>query len=170
MLDQRHCDGLISSYVLGYRMQPGHRAAAEFCRCLGLPSQFILVALLGLVFQEIADQCYMHARVLPVCCGFVMLNTSICLLQDYSSADKWEALFGSADFNTDVTLPAGRTVVLHGCAQSGNTVDVQSITVPAGTTVSAMNSTPTEKRSIFENRLQLYTCVSLDVYQVSYSQ
>eukprot|EP00775_Hariotina_reticulata_P006839 gene6839-7057_t len=55
--------------------------------------------------------------------------------QDYSSADKWENLFGSADSNTDVTLPAGRTVVLHGCAQPGNTVDVQSITVPAGTTL-----------------------------------
>jgi hypothetical protein len=58
-------------------------------------------------------------------------------LQDYSSADKWENIYGAAGLDsTNVTLPAGQTIVLHGCAQPGNSVNVENIIVPAGATVS----------------------------------
>eukprot|EP00775_Hariotina_reticulata_P004484 gene4484-4738_t len=56
--------------------------------------------------------------------------------QDFTGWARWEQLFGSAGPRTDVVLPEGRKVVLHGCAQPGNAVSVQSITVPADATVS----------------------------------
>lgn len=48
----------------------------------------------------------------------------------------WESVFSDATTSTEITIPAGRTVVLHGCAQPANTVSVKSITIPAGSTVS----------------------------------
>lgn len=53
----------------------------------------------------------------------------------------WESLFGTATSATDdITIPTGTPVVLHGCAQFNSTVNVRSITVPVGATVSFSSS------------------------------
>lgn len=48
----------------------------------------------------------------------------------------WETLFGTTTSATDVTLPTGTPVVLHGCAQAGSTVNVRTIAIPQGAMVS----------------------------------
>lgn len=48
----------------------------------------------------------------------------------------WESLFGTTTSSSDVVIPVGTPVVLHGCAQVNNTVNVRSIVVPIGATVS----------------------------------
>jgi hypothetical protein len=48
---------------------------------------------------------------------------------------RWETLFGTTTATSDVTIPTGTQVVLHGCAQLNSTVNVRSVRVPAGATV-----------------------------------
>lgn len=55
--------------------------------------------------------------------------------QDTSAFTRWEQLFSGATASSDIVLPAGASVVLHGCSQPGSAVTVRSITVPAGTRV-----------------------------------
>jgi hypothetical protein len=49
---------------------------------------------------------------------------------------RWESLFSTATAATDITIPTGTPVVLHGCAQFNSTVNVRSISIPVGATVS----------------------------------
>jgi uncharacterized protein YraI len=49
---------------------------------------------------------------------------------------RWETLFPGTRATSDVAIPVGTPVVLHGCAQVNSTVNVRSITVPLGATVS----------------------------------
>eukprot|EP00775_Hariotina_reticulata_P007671 gene7671-7873_t len=50
--------------------------------------------------------------------------------QDYARWSRWEQLFPSSGPSTDIIVPAGQKVVLFGCAQPANTVNVRSITIP----------------------------------------
>lgn len=56
---------------------------------------------------------------------------------------RWETLFGTTTATSDVTIPTGTPVVLHGCAQFNSTVNVRSIRVPAGATVGAQQPVKT---------------------------
>lgn len=68
--------------------------------------------------------------ILCVSLGFLRAD-----LQDTSSMQRWETLFGTTTATSDVIIPTGTTVVLHGCAQSNSTVNVRNIRVEPGATV-----------------------------------
>jgi hypothetical protein len=57
------------------------------------------------------------------------------LQEDYSSYTRWESLFPSTTSASNVVIRTGRNVILNGCFQPLNTVNVSSIVVEAGATV-----------------------------------
>ena len=65
-----------------------------------------------------------------------VMRTLVPRMQDTSTMVRWESLFSTATAATDITIPTGTPVVLHGCAQFNSTVSVRSITIPVGATVS----------------------------------
>jgi hypothetical protein len=55
--------------------------------------------------------------------------------QTDADATPWETLFPRVGPTSDVVVPAGRRVLLHGCRQPQSTVSVRTIRVEAGATV-----------------------------------
>jgi hypothetical protein len=55
--------------------------------------------------------------------------------QTDADATPWETLFPGVGPTSDVVVPAGRRVLLHGCHQPQSTVSVRTIRVEAGATV-----------------------------------
>jgi hypothetical protein len=93
---------------------------------------------------ELADRILrMHANAVGGGLLLVFLVALLMLLQeDYSSYTSWESLFPSTTSASNVVIPTGRNVILHGCRQPLNTVNVSSIEVSTGATVCRQTLNP----------------------------